>query len=195
MTDHDSLTARPTDEEIAELRFRLHNDRFPAIFGTAIRAAQALLALVTQEGGMPPAPLPEGMETTGNERALNDPNCDCRTCRTCRDLSRALAEIARLKTAVLEWGDAAHRQAAEVSRLTAALADMTTDRDNRFREAWKALSERDEALTKALVREQRAREEEREACAAAVHKTLVHNPHYDKARDRAVAAIRARSTA
>jgi chromosome segregation ATPase len=32
------------------------------------------------------------------------------------------AEIVRLKTAVTEWGDAAHRQAAEVARLTEALA-------------------------------------------------------------------------
>jgi hypothetical protein len=35
------------------------------------------------------------------------------------------AENARLKTAVLEWGDAAHRQAAEVARLTAVLDTMS----------------------------------------------------------------------
>jgi hypothetical protein len=62
-------------------------------------------------------------ETTAEERARWLPVGEVApdVAAVLRDLNRALAEIARLKTAVLEWGDAAHRQAAEVARLTAVL--------------------------------------------------------------------------
>ncbi len=70
-----------------------------------------------------PAPLPEGMETTFEDREhirrgdwTHVPPDVAQS--LLRDHDRALAESARLKTAVLEWGDAAHRQAAEVARLT-----------------------------------------------------------------------------
>jgi hypothetical protein len=66
-------------------------------------------------------------ETTAEERARWLPVGEVApdVAAVLRDLNRALAEIARLKTAVLEWGDAAHRQAAEVARLTAVLDTMS----------------------------------------------------------------------
>jgi hypothetical protein len=68
-------------------------------------------------------------ETTAEERARWLPVGEVApdVAAVLRDLNRALAEIARLKTAVLEWGDAAHRQAAEVARLTAADGWRTID--------------------------------------------------------------------
>jgi hypothetical protein len=83
--------------------------------------------------GAPPAPSPvAGMETSEADRRLNDPNCDCRLCRTRRDLNRALAEIARL---------------------TAELAEAQTERDRWYGEAFLQKRLVDQAHPDSIVHE------------------------------------------
>jgi hypothetical protein len=91
----------------------------------------------------------EGMETTDEQAAEWAAEADrllwetmegpySVVCVLLRDRTRALAEIERLKTAVTEWGDAAHRQAAEVARLK---AEHQIYHDNQWRQLQEAQAE------------------------------------------------------
>jgi hypothetical protein len=150
------MTARPTDEEIADIRRRAG---LGIDFGAAneFALAEYVLRLLAQLEAVQkadkawlkiyirvqdnPAPFPEGMETTaeGRQSFLETRDPDAWDAAAVRDLDRALAEVARL---------------------TAALAEANTAR-------W-------QAETRLAVSEQRAREAERDRLQTDVEASARH---------------------
>ncbi len=133
-----------------------------------------------------PAPVPEGMETTAEERvrwkyaAPDIVGSDGH--RVLRDLDRALAELARLTAVNADLLKVNLSHAEALARLTALAEKVRIDA----------------GLVDAHIRscERIAREEEREACAmvASTWTEPMTGKHEMLTRDQIAAAIRARPT-
>ncbi len=146
--------------------------------------------------GLSPAPVPEGMETTAEDRARwtkhdPDPVNGGWLGKLVRDLDRALAENTRQSAEITRLGKAL-KDETELHRLSAAaLKSVAQQRDD----ALVRVDEWKRAADDLGRREAAARAEEREACA-----TLVQHRGYQVIPDQIhdtvdelVAAIRART--
>ncbi len=131
------------------------------------------------EAERPPTPVPEGMETTPQSRALilttrpSDPDgwYDPDPCDPLTPYGNALAEIARLTAINADLCAVNLRHAEAIARLTAEQPSVSPDRERH-------------RVTRAAVLA------EREACETVVAKILSDSPPID----RILSAIRARPT-